>query len=262
MAFVVEGQLPIGATHPNLGNDKSADGIISYGTLGEAVVFGNLLYLSSDSKWYKALADSDERMPVQAMAVWSEAAGKVCPIIKQGFVRNDAWAFQVGKKLYVDKTTAGLITTGAPTDYRQIVGNVEKPSVIYFNPEHNISYGFSDRTTIKNLQNDVNALYERQTQTYTLPIWAAGQYTMLNGGRHTRLKIIDAWVEVKDNSDQDQSIEIVGFSNILNISDTYGAGVAIPLDMTRGELGFGENVIVRAGTNRRVTVQLLCESNE
>ncbi len=262
MAYVVDGQLPIGATHPNLGSNLSADGIISFETVGENVLFGELLYLHSNGKYYKALADSDEKMPVTCMAVWQQLSGKVCPVLMQGFVRNDSWNFALPNKVYIDKDTEGLITISQPTDYNQIVGTVIKKNILYFSPESNYDYGYDTRNTIKDLNTDVKALFERQTFNVSLPIWAAGDYTMLNGGRHARLSILDAWVEVKDNSDQNQTIEIVGFSDILNIPETYSAGVAIPLDMIRGELGFGENVIVKASTNRRVTVELMCESDE
>lgn len=264
MAYVKDGQLPTGATHPSLGDNKSADGIVGYGILGESgITFGTLLYHNSDGKWYKAIANSEEKMPVQSMATWTERINKTIPILKQGFVRNDSWSFIPGRKLYVDTVTSGIITMVQPTDYRQIVGNVDKdPNIIYFNPEHNVNYGYNNRITIKDLDTDVKALFERQTFNIRFPIWVAGKFTMLRGGKHIRLTILDAWVIISDNADLDQTIEIIGFSDVLYIPNTYGAGVSIPLDIIRGNLLFGEDIIVRAETNKRVTIELLCESDE
>lgn len=257
----MDGQLPIGATHPDLGSNKSADGIIAYGQLGEDMSFGHLLCQKSDGKYYMAIANSDDTMPVRAMALWTEKAGKVCPILIQGYVRNDSWTFALSNNLYIDSSVSGLITTTQPTDYNQIVGNVIRPNIIYFNPEPNYDYGYDTRTTIKDLTKDVNALYERQTFSISLPIWEAGQFILMRGGKHPRLNILDAWVVVGDDSGLEQNVEMVGFGSV-NILGTYDAGVTIPLEMERGNLSFLEDVIVRTTTNRRVTVELLCESGE
>ena len=86
MAYVEDGSLPIGASHPKLGNNESADGIIEFGLLGENVDFGNVLYYNGDGKWYKALADSNETMPARAIACWKYYANKTIPKIGRAHV--------------------------------------------------------------------------------------------------------------------------------------------------------------------------------
>ena len=109
---------------------------------------------------------------------------------------------------------------------------------------------------------DTTALAKRQTLNYRYPIWAAGDFDMLRGNKHPNLKIVDGWVITGDNSDLDQTIEIVGISDSLYIPDSYKSGVVIPLEIINEDISFFEDVIIRANTNKRMIVELLCESNE
>jgi len=258
-AYCEDQQLPIGSTHPNLGNNKSADGIITFGLMGDDVEFGQLVYQQTNNKWYKTVG-TDTYPAAKGITAWKTTKDKLCPIMKQGYIRNDAWNFNLGRDLYTNYESAGNITATASTEYRHVIGQAERPNVLYFNPDSNVNYG--TRVTYSNLQRDIDSLYQNQSNLYVIPIWAAGQYTLLDGNKHGRLKIVDAWVEVKDNSDLDSTVEIIGLSNPLYVPNTYSAGVSIPIDVLRKNIGLNEFVYVRASTNKRLSVHLQCESDE
>lgn len=263
MAYVTDGELPMGATHPDLGSNKTADGIIGYGQVGESVVFGNILYPAEDGKWYIAMA-MEGMMPVGAMAVWTETANKTIPILHQGYVRNDSWNFPYVpyRKLYV--STTGAIVSSAPKDYRQIIGNVVKPNIIYFNPEHNFHYGYNERLTLKEIDDDIKTLYERNICTmYQCNTWEwdTGLKPIITG-KHGRLNITDASVLVADNNPQEQSVEIVDITSKKDISTTYNSGTNISLDIIRSYIGLNEQIYVNISGSRRLNIVLLCENVE
>jgi len=119
-----------------LGVDHTYEGITTDDTVGEAVVFGNLLYMKSDGKWWKSstAVASGAEFPVTAMAVATidaDAAGK---ILLQGTVRDDSWDFTTLGKVYcgVDVPTHTLPTTSGYTV--QIIGVSLDADRVYFNP--------------------------------------------------------------------------------------------------------------------------------
>ncbi|OYT15980.1 MAG: hypothetical protein B7C24_10055 [Bacteroidetes bacterium 4572_77] len=122
---------------PVFASDHGYDGFTSTMTVGENVVFGDVLYLKSDGKYWKADADADTTMPVTAVAVatiLADASGKV---MHYGYARDDSWAWTVGGILYTS-TTAGGITETAPSgsgDQVQVIGIATHADRIFFNPE-------------------------------------------------------------------------------------------------------------------------------
>ena len=106
-------------------------------TVGENVVFGDVLYMKSDGKLWKSDADAAATMPVIAMAIatiLADAAGEV--MIGFGFARDDTWAWTVGTEVYAS-LTAGELTQTAPSatgDQVQIVGMATHADRILFNP--------------------------------------------------------------------------------------------------------------------------------
>lgn len=265
MVSVRDQQSPSGGSiQSNLGENKNADGIIADGVAGENVKFGDLLYQSIDNGfWYKALATSELTMPVKAMAAWTQSSGRVLPILRQGYVRLDTWSFVNGMKVYVDTVTAGNVTMQAPNDYRQEVGAAESKNIIYFNPEHNVHYGYNDRIILKDLQADVDILFKRQSSVHKCNIWEydTGNKPLITG-KHGRLKIRDAMVYVSDNNYVEQYVEIIGITEPLNIASTYSSGVAIPLNVIRSFVGLNEQIDVYSTGGRRIAVELQCDNNE
>lgn len=114
------------------------------------------------------------------------------------------------------------------------------------------------------IPNEINAIASRQTLCYTYLIISKGEHTIINGHRHPRMKAMQAWVELKDNSDRTQRIEIIGITKPHDIAESYKAGVAIPLTLLyrTNEIHFVTDIKVKADTDRLVSVTLLCESTE
>lgn len=97
-----------------------------------------LVYLTSSSTW--ALTDADAvgtaGSVMVALATEAGTNGNPLRVLLRGFARNDAWAWTVGGKIYVD-TTAGGLTQTAPSgtdDVIRVVGTAVNADVIYFNP--------------------------------------------------------------------------------------------------------------------------------
>lgn len=138
-----------------------------------------------------------------------------------------------------------------------------------------IENGVIDWTPIKDYFNDledvindhadeIKASVQRQTVLYRYPIWASGTFTMLRGGKHPRLKIIDGWITVADNSDRAQKIEVIDIAEPVDISSSYSAGVIIPLPirLNSDKIMFHKDVEIRALGERRVVIEMLCETYE
>jgi hypothetical protein len=109
-------------------------------TVGENVVFGDILYVKNDGKWWKTDASTAATMPVAAMAMASILANNSGNLLLKGFARNDAWAWTVGGILYAD-IVAGTITQTAPSaagEQVQILGVAKSTTEILFNPMYNI----------------------------------------------------------------------------------------------------------------------------
>ncbi len=122
-----------------LSADHTANGFIINGqTAGENLVFGNLAYWKSDSKWWKTDADvaatTNGILGIALETINADATGK---ILLYGFVRDDDWDWTVGQWLYVSLTT-GEITGTAPAesgDQVRKIGVAYTADIIFFNPD-------------------------------------------------------------------------------------------------------------------------------
>ncbi len=114
------------------------------------------------------------------------------------------------------------------------------------------------------INQEVNAVASRQTFNIIYLITSRGEHVIVNGHRHPRMKVLQAWVELKDNSERPQSIEIIGITRPKDIADTYKAGVAVLLELRyrTNEVHFVSSVIAKVSSDRAITVTLLCESTE
>lgn len=109
--------------------------------VGENVIFGDVLYLKSDGKWWKSNASAVGTMPVAAMATATILANNSGNLLLRGFARNDAWAWATIGGLIFASTTAGTLSQTKPsltTQQVQIVGFAKSATVIFFNPSYNI----------------------------------------------------------------------------------------------------------------------------
>lgn len=105
--------------------DDSTSGILADFTAGEALVFGDVCYIKSDGKLWKADADAIATSSAVGIATASISADASGTFLLHGIIRDDsAYALTVGGLVYLS-TTAGGITQTAPSgtdDVVQVLG--------------------------------------------------------------------------------------------------------------------------------------------
>jgi len=125
----------------SLPSNQSYLGITESGTVGENVVFGDVLYLKfSDGKWWKAKADSYATTPAMRMALASITANNSGTILIEGNVRYDSWSF-AANKVYLSAATAGAATTTQPSttgNQIQVLGIAKTSTKLYFKPSQDV----------------------------------------------------------------------------------------------------------------------------
>lgn len=125
---------PIGETE---GSDHTATGLKKTATAGENLVFGDVCYMKSDGKMWKADANAAGLYPATAMALETINANASGSFLLQGQARDDTWAWTIGGVIYLS-TTPGAMTQTQPAatdDVIQVIG-VAFPNAdtMYFNP--------------------------------------------------------------------------------------------------------------------------------
>ena len=110
--------------------------------VGETVAFGQIGYFDgTDGEFKKTDADAASYMPAEVMFLQAKNDGEDCLMLRQGYARNDSWAFASGDILYADTTTAGGMTSTRPSgsgDQVQRVGKAESPKLVWFNPSPDV----------------------------------------------------------------------------------------------------------------------------
>ena len=107
-------------------------------TAGENLVFGNAVYMKSDSKAWKSDADATATMPIFGIAIATINAEASGEILNQGWIRDDSWSLTAGGIVYASVTTGGISTT-APVgsgDQIQAVGIAKTTALIHFSPSY------------------------------------------------------------------------------------------------------------------------------
>jgi len=120
-----------------LGTDHFASGLTVTATAGESLVFGDVCYLKSDGKLWKAKADAATTVPCFYMAMATIAADADGVFLEIGKVRDDTWSWTVGAVLYVSTATAGALTETKPTgsgNQIQQIGIAMAATVVDFRP--------------------------------------------------------------------------------------------------------------------------------
>lgn len=134
-------------TSIDLDGSLSADGKYSgtciSGTAGAALAFGDVVYLAAaDSRWELTDADAVGTAGTVLVGICVLAAagdGSATKILLNGTIRADAKfpTFTVSAPVYIDTTTAGGVTTTAPTgadDVVRVLGFALTADSMYFNP--------------------------------------------------------------------------------------------------------------------------------
>lgn len=119
--------------------DLGYSGEVASFTAGQSLVLGNICYLKSDGKMWKAKADSNTTLPGIGICLGTVSAEGTGLFLLKGFLRNDTWTWTVGGTnglLYVSNATGGLITQ-SPLQYLQILGYAYSSTILFFDPESN-----------------------------------------------------------------------------------------------------------------------------
>jgi hypothetical protein len=121
-------------------SDQTGSGLITTDTVGENVAVGELLYMKSDGKWWKANATNTTAMPCAGLAMEAKNANQDGKILLLGFFRKDAWNWTVGGLIYVS-TTSGAPTQTIPSstgNQVQVLGIAITADIIFFNPSYEL----------------------------------------------------------------------------------------------------------------------------
>ena len=117
-------------------SDHTTDGIISSLTAGENLVFGDVCYMKSDGKLWKAQAGTGTTiLPGIAMAIATITAEATGNFILYGFARDDTWAWTVGKRLVVSDTAGAFKESQVTTHYSNYVAIATHADRILFMPQ-------------------------------------------------------------------------------------------------------------------------------
>jgi hypothetical protein len=105
-------------------------------TVGTTFVFGEVGYVKSDGKLWKANAGSSGTMPVSAIAVTGINKDSSGTILLNGYVRDDSWGWTPGKMLYgsIVSGVMGATAPGATGQMVQVVAIATHADRIFFNP--------------------------------------------------------------------------------------------------------------------------------
>ena len=121
-------------------DDHSVEGRVHTGTAGEALAFGQAVYLKSDGKYWKTDASAEATAKGMLRIVASESIGADASglfALPGTYIRDDTWAWTVGAPLFLDEATAGGLTETAPSDTGDIVrvaGYARSADIVFFDP--------------------------------------------------------------------------------------------------------------------------------
>jgi len=116
--------------------EKNAWNNIVTGTAGETLTAGNICYLKSDGKFWKAIATAEATTAgLIAIATSSASADGTCTMMLKGIVTDTLTA---GSTYYVATTTAGAKTLTRPStsgQFVRVLGYAISSTQFYFNPD-------------------------------------------------------------------------------------------------------------------------------
>ncbi len=105
---------------------------------GENLAFGELVYMKSDGKIWRADADGAATMPCIGIVVVAANADATATILTHGVVTETDWNWTVGQRLYVSEAVGTIENTLSnitdENDVVQIIGVAIHADTIFFNP--------------------------------------------------------------------------------------------------------------------------------
>ena len=100
-------------------------------TAGEAIAQYDAVYLESDGKYDKALADGSQQ-PAMGLALESASLDDAFRLQRIGPLTNAGWTWvTVGARVYLDGTTPGALTDVKPGSDVQMIGIVLSTTSIF-----------------------------------------------------------------------------------------------------------------------------------
>lgn len=117
-------------------SDHTTDGIITTLTAGENLVFGNVCYMKSDGKLWKAQAGTEiTLLPGIAMATATILADASGNFLLYGFARDDTWDWTIGNRLVVSNTAGEFKYGSDAAHYTNHLAVATHADRILFMPE-------------------------------------------------------------------------------------------------------------------------------
>ena len=134
--FTLSGNLTTANFIAAISSNQTVAGMTSTNTAGQNLTFGQLVYMKSDGKMWKADADATTTTPAIAMAAENISANASGTFLRVGWARDDSWTWTVGGRLYVSVTAGGISQSvvGGSGDVSQPIGVAESATIIYFLP--------------------------------------------------------------------------------------------------------------------------------
>ena len=249
MAEYVSNAIDTKRLYPQSIADGEASGLFSSMIVGESVVIGDVLYINTDGKLYKADASVNTTLPAIAIALETISSNNVGNVLNSGYLKNTSWSWSTGKILYLS-TATGDITQTKPTGTNlvQAIGYAYSSSIIYFNPSMLIVTGATtsggggttpppsglltitiDQTKIDETLTNFPVLISLGS---TSPIFSELAYATRYKFNVTTVANVDCYVEIESWTDTpDSAILWVRVPSISATQDTilylnYGSGMA------------------------------------
>lgn len=102
----------------------------------------------------------------------------------------------------------------------------------------------------------------RVTNTISFAIDTAGLTKILRNGKHTNLKIVNAFVQMGDSVKDEATVGLVGISDAVRFSKTEKAGKVRILNLNKTDIKEKDEILVSTSSNRRVIVNVTYEGEE
>ena len=117
-------------------SDTSVSGWQVSLTAGESLVFGDICYIKSDGKMWKADANGSTTYPALLFATTSISAEASGEFLIIGFARNDTWTWTVGGAIYLSTTLGGMTQTqpSGTDEVIQVLGIATHADRLIFKP--------------------------------------------------------------------------------------------------------------------------------
>lgn len=143
--------------------DKAASGQFVVLTAGENISFGNVCYLNSDSKVYKADNSNAAKFPGWLIAGADVSSTSTANFYYQGTANANSWSWTAGGLLYL--STSGAMTQTLPTGSAslQVIGTAINSTLIIFKVGGSVNFNQyaknganSDITSLSGITGNIN----------------------------------------------------------------------------------------------------------